>query len=67
MTPHRARPGGDVATKVIVVAGEVPWTGVVYTTRQGTRRAYGDHAELLRTIAELAAWPPAPETEQPTP
>jgi hypothetical protein len=56
-----------MATKVIVVAGEVPWTGVVYTTRQGTRLAYGDHAELLRTIAELAAWPPAPETEQPTP
>ena len=42
---------------MIVNAGKTSWTGVSYTTRDGSRRAFESPEELLATIAELAGWP----------
>ena len=66
MTSHDPLDRSEPATKVIIVAGEVPWTGVAYTTRTGHRQAYDDPAALLRTIAELTGWA-APDDAPPKP
>jgi cob(I)alamin adenosyltransferase len=42
--------------KIVLVAGETPWNGVLYTTRDGRRRAYSDPIDLIRHICELTGW-----------